>query len=101
MGRFVSGALQLRLELQVKLGRPIAQREIASAVTERLEKRIPYFNRRVDRRVISRIENNESKEYDVETMNELGSYYSDYGLDVSKLLRFEPNNKAVLISAAA
>ena len=101
MGRFVSGALQLRLELQVKLGRPIAQREIASAVTERLEKRTPYFNRKVDRRVISRIENNESKEYDVEIMNELGSYYSDYGLDVSKLLRFEPNNKAVLISAAA
>jgi transcriptional regulator with XRE-family HTH domain len=80
MGKIVSKARQLRLNLQAKLGREVTIEQVAEAIG-------------VDRRALMRVELGRARLYDAEMMGRLGDYYHAAGVDTSDLLRYEPNNK--------
>jgi transcriptional regulator with XRE-family HTH domain len=80
-------AQQLRRELAVKLRRDVKQDEIAAVVHERLRNR-GVTTRGVGRQTISRIENGNFREVDLEVINELAAYYAEHGIDASQILRY-------------
>jgi transcriptional regulator with XRE-family HTH domain len=80
-------AQQLRRELAAKLRREVNQEEVAQAVRERLQQR-GVVTRGVGRQSIGRIENGNIREVDLEMINALAAYYTEYGLDASQLLRY-------------
>jgi transcriptional regulator with XRE-family HTH domain len=80
MGRIISKARQLRLNLQAKLGRDVTIEEVAEEIG-------------VDRRALMRIELGRARLYDAEVMGRLGDYYHAAGIDTSDLLRYDSNNK--------
>jgi transcriptional regulator with XRE-family HTH domain len=80
MGKIISKARQLRLNLQAKLGRDVTIEEVAEAVG-------------VDRRALMHVELGRARKYDAEMMGRLGDYYAAAGIDTSDLLRYDSNNK--------
>lgn len=77
MGKFTSQARQLRLELQVKMGRSVSIREVAEAIG-------------VDRRVVMKIENGTMERVHLDSLERLGAFYHSHGLDASRILQYDP-----------
>jgi transcriptional regulator with XRE-family HTH domain len=84
MGRIISEARRLRFELQALEARRISIQEVADAIG-------------VDRRVVMNIELGRTVLFDAEIMRKLGDFYTQRGLDATRILRYDPTNRRATI----
>jgi DNA-binding Xre family transcriptional regulator len=83
VGRIVSKARKLRLELQMKLGRLVTMQEVAEATD-------------IERSALNRIELGRTDQIRFETLVKLCKFYSEQlgrEIGVGDVLEYDPNNK--------
>ncbi len=89
MGKIVSRARQLRMDLASKLGRPVSITEVAEAIG-------------YDRRSVMKIESGNIERVDLDVLAKLSAYYHQHGLEGARhVLEYEPekNLKPDLVAA--
>lgn len=77
MGKIVSKARQLRLDLSAKLGRTVTAKEVAAAIG-------------YDQRSVLKIENGDVERVDLDVLGKMSAYYHEQGLDARHILEYDP-----------
>ena len=76
MGRIVSRARQLRLEYQVKIGRPVTIEEVADQIG-------------IDRKTLTKIELSQPRRINADHIERLCAFYAAAGLNVRNILEYQ------------